>query len=316
MYAEPSGFDRGLLADRLEQHWRIAASSLEYQPVGFGTHHYLAVDRSGTRWWINVDDLTMKGWLGATVSDAFIELERCLATAVALRGLGLDFVHAPMASDDALLIRMPGSYAVSVYSYIEGRSSEHGAHAVEDERLRVLDAMTRMHEVGGRLTTSAPQRDPLAVPWRSSFATALSTLDTGWNTGPYGDATRALLRNRVDHVHGLFERYDRLASGVRAGEHDWTVTHGEPHAANVIWTSPETFVLIDWDTVAVGPPERDLWMLNPRPEDVDGSAIELFERWWALSEITGYTDLFRRPHDDDENTRLAWASLGEYLADP
>jgi len=40
------------------------------------------------------------------------------------------------------------------------------------------------------------------------------------------------------------------------------LTHGEPHRGNLIWT-PNGLRLLDWDTVAVGFPERDLWMVNP-----------------------------------------------------
>ena len=38
------------------------------------------------------------------------------------------------------------------------------------------------------------------------------------------------------------------------------MTHGEPHAGNVMRTD-EGRLLVDWDTVALAPPERDLWML-------------------------------------------------------
>ena len=40
----------------------------------------------------------------------------------------------------------------------------------------------------------------------------------------------------------------------------WVVTHGEPHPVNVMQTDAGR-VLIDWDTVAIAPPERDLWMV-------------------------------------------------------
>jgi uncharacterized protein len=44
------------------------------------------------------------------------------------------------------------------------------------------------------------------------------------------------------------------------------VTHGEPHPANVMLVTG-TLVLIDWDTVALAVPERDLWMVAPIGDD-------------------------------------------------
>jgi hypothetical protein len=68
------------------------------------------------------------------------------------------------------------------------------------------------------------------------------------------------------------------------------------------------YVLIDWDTVAFAPPERDLWMLvdgdttGPSAysaasgHPVDETAADFFRRRWTLSDIAAYTDVLRRPH--------------------
>jgi thiamine kinase-like enzyme len=123
----------------------------------------------------------------------------------------------------------------------------------------------------------------------------------------------------------MFDEYDELARTVGAGKDELVVTHGEPHAANVMW-SDDGLVLVDWDTTAIAPHERDLWMIEPRDDDdwaaytsgggspdIDRTAIDLYKLWWALSEITGYTNMLRSPHIDDANTRLAWTGLQEYL---
>ena len=56
------------------------------------------------------------------------------------------------------------------------------------------------------------------------------------------------------------------------------VTHGEPHPGNLITTSSDV-VVVDWDTVALSHPERDLWMIAGANEDV----------------VTRYRDLTRAP---------------------
>lgn len=315
MYAEPSGLDPRELERILSTRWRVDVADLRYEPVGFGTHHYVATDAKGVRWWVNVDDLPTKSWLGPNADDAFAELERCLATAVALRELGLEFVHAPCRCDtDDVLVRLSERFGVSVYAFIDGRSSDYGEHSSDAERLLVLAALARMHSTNKQLLPAVPRRDALEIPWRSSFLASLDDLGSPWGGGPFAEPARALLRDSVAKVHALFDRYDTLAQMLREDDRPWVVTHGEPHAANVIWTSDDTFLLIDWDTVAVGPPERDLWMVDNGGADVNATAIELFELWWRLSEITGYTDVFRRPHIEDANTRLAWKGLCAYLS--
>jgi len=53
MYTEPRDLDRAALMDSLAE-WGIAARSLEYLPVGFGTHHWAAVAMDGSRWFVSV----------------------------------------------------------------------------------------------------------------------------------------------------------------------------------------------------------------------------------------------------------------------
>jgi spectinomycin phosphotransferase/16S rRNA (guanine(1405)-N(7))-methyltransferase len=80
------------------------------------------------------------------------------------------------------------------------------------------------------------------------------------------------------------------------------------------------WLLIDWDTALVAPPERDLWSLDPG----DGSALaayadatgvtplaamlELYRIRWDLADIAVDVSRFRRPHpgsaDDDQSWQL------------
>jgi aminoglycoside phosphotransferase (APT) family kinase protein len=121
------------------------------------------------------------------------------------------------------------------------------------------------------------------------------------------------------------DRYDRLAANVRDRGGPLVVTHGEPHRANTI-TTAEGPVLIDWETTLLAPPERDLWAMaaeDPRiPDDyraltgtsVDDEALALYALWWELTEVCGYTAVFRAPHRESADTRQAWQGFEGYLA--
>jgi len=304
VYAEPPGFDREQLAATLRQGWGIAAQDLTYVPVGFGTHHY----RTGPGRWVNVD-----------VTPDVSRLDKALRAVAALAEAGLEFVHAPLRriDDSSRVAAMPGGYAVSVFDVIEGESYEYGEFPDARLRRQMLQALCRLHATR---PAAQPEPDSLAVPHRD---TVFDRLDQPWQGGPFGEPTRELIRSARAHIQALLDRYDELVPKVRAGRENWVVTHGEPHAGNVMTTPDGGIKLIDWDTVRLGAPERDLWMIAPRGEgewaaygssNVDPDAIELYRRWWALSEICEFTTVLRAAHLDDANTRIAWRELQNYLS--
>ena len=67
-----------------------------------------------------------------------------------------------------------------------------------------------------------------------------------------------LLDAHAPDLDVLLRTYEDLARRVASREDRFVITHGEPHAANAI-TAPSGLVLVDWDTVLLAPPERDLW---------------------------------------------------------
>ncbi len=58
-------------------------------------------------------------------------------------------------------------------------------------------------------------------------------------------------------------------------ESEFIRIHGDCHMANLIHRPGESFYLIDFDDMAVGPPVQDLWMLLPGELDESGYELEL-----------------------------------------
>jgi spectinomycin phosphotransferase len=89
-------------------------------------------------------------------------------------------------------------------------------------------------------------------------------------------------------------RFDELAVEVESNAEPVT-THGEPHPGNLI-ALQDRVVLVDWDTVALAPPERDLWMLDDGSTDsfarysqatgkaVDSAAVTVYRLSWTLAD--------------------------------
>ncbi|MEW9530951.1 phosphotransferase family protein [Microbispora sp. NPDC049125] len=137
------------------------------------------------------------------------------------------------------------------------------------------------------------------------------------------------------HVQRLLADFDRRVDQVRDTAAVWVVTHGEPHPGNVMRT-PAGLRLIDWNTVQIAPPERDLWMLtsafarmlgeDPVGDDgvlarctratgraVSPAGLALYPLWWRLADIAIFVDQLRRPHDTGENIAASLTYLTGYL---
>ena len=80
-------------------------------------------------------------------------------------------------------------------------------------------------------------------------------------------------------------------------------------------------MLIDWDTVGLAPPERDLWSLATETGDelrryteltgrpVDSAAIELYRVRWDLDDLSCFVRDLRAPHRRTPGTEHAWQVL-------
>jgi spectinomycin phosphotransferase len=117
-------------------------------------------------------------------------------------------------------------------------------------------------------------------------------------------------------VRELIAFADRLLEEMARRNSAWVVTHGEPHAANAMRT-PDGYVLIDWDTVALAPAERDLWMLGgdlavyteATGHAADEAALSFYRLAWDLGDLAEYVNALRGPHADTEDMRRALGAI-------
>ena len=133
-----------------------------------------------------------------------------------------------------------------------------------------------------------------------------------------------MLARHAARLGRALARFDELVRAAAGGSA--VITHGEPHPGNIIRRG-DRLLLIDWDTVGLALPERDLWMVagdgdagpyTRRYADltgrrVSGAAMDLYRLRWSLDDIALFVRDFRNPHEQDEDTELAWAGLAEEL---
>ena len=93
----------------------------------------------------------------------------------------------------------------------------------------------------------------------------------------------------------------------------------------VLARPPVSVHLVDWDTVGVAVPERDLWPFADDPEalaryaDVSGHVpdpdlLDLYRLRWDLRDVVEFVDLFGAPHRSSPDTERALAELAGVLA--
>jgi spectinomycin phosphotransferase/16S rRNA (guanine(1405)-N(7))-methyltransferase len=321
MQTPPDGLSPDRLARALTEMWGLVVASIEYLPVGFGSHHWVAVEPGGTTWFVTVDDLDAKQLDAGETRDAgFGRLRAALATAVDLYEAGVPFVVAPMPTrSGAPLVRLDARFAGALYPYVAGRRFSWGDALTHRQRGELLDLVVALHSTPTRVTPHVIT-DQHGVPYRDVLEAALDRSLAGWDDGPYGRATLDLVVESSAALRRVLGRFDDLVLGLRALEPALVVTHGEPHPGNTMATSGG-FVLIDWDTVLLAPPERDLWIMDPGDGSIleaytaaTGTALgrptlELYRVWWDLADLSAYVARFRRRHTGTEDDLQSWGEL-------
>lgn len=324
MRSPPEDFETDALIMSLAQGWGFDTDSASYAPVGGGSYHWVVTDVTGARGFVTVDDLDQKPWLGDTRDRVFEGLGRSFDTAVALRDSGLGFVVAPILTASGETVRRIGQrYAVAFFPFVDGQPGVFGQNEAA-ERSAILGMLAELHAATPIVASLALTID-LEIPGRRSLESALHDVDQTWSGGPFSEGARQLLALQASHVAERLALADRLSAEVGKSSDRWVITHGEPHAGNVMRT-PAGHVLIDWDTVALGPPERDLWMLlddgaveigvysAATDQQLDQAALRYFRLRWDLADIAAFTDLLRSPHHHNEDAARALDNLRGYLA--
>jgi spectinomycin phosphotransferase len=304
--------------------WGFDVGSAEYAAVGAGSYHWVVSGRNGTRVFATVDDLDQKFWLGDTRESVFDGLRRAFDTAAALRDCGLGFVVAPIPTSDGETVRRLGPrHTIALFPFAAGEAGRYGNYDPA-ARAAVVTMLAELHNATAA-AGSVANGAGLDVPGRHHIEAGLRELNQTWLGGPFSEPARQALADHADDVAELLALADRLAADVAGRDARWVVTHGEPHAANVMRTG-ESHVLIDWDTVALAPPERDLWMIvgdtgdeaaiyaDATGHEVDQAAVNFFRLTWDLKDLATYLDLLRAPHGHHEDTVQAYQGVRNCVA--
>jgi spectinomycin phosphotransferase/16S rRNA (guanine(1405)-N(7))-methyltransferase len=321
----PADLTEQKLLGALRAGWDIAVDSVDYVALGWGSHHWAARGSGDTRWFVTVDELDLRRvGTDEPVAAAFDRLAAALTTARVLHESGATWVVAPLRarSGEALVFLEP-RFSVAVFPYVDGERYSWGDFETPEHRCGVLDLVVALHTAPA--AARAPARaDDFVVPSRDAVEAAAAGGGLP-DCGPYAERTAALLAEHADQVHRLLSRYDGLVAATRSGPDRTVLTHGEPHRANTIRTTAG-WVLIDWDTVLLAPPERDLWSLDPGDGSVLAAyaratgtqpareVLDLYRVRWDVNDLAAYVARFSSAHADTPDDVESWEQLVSLMA--
>ena len=322
--APPEEFETSALIGFLADGWGFNVDSADYAAVGAGSYHWVVRDRKGTRAFVTVDELDRKPWLKDKRESVFDGLRRAFDTAAVLRDGGLEFVVAPIRTNSGETVRRVGErHTIALFPFVDGQVGRFG-HYDTVERTAVVKILAELHQATP-VVASVAGSTGVELPGRRQVEAALHELNQTWLGGPFSEPARQALADHASDVADLLALADRLAADVAGHGSEWVITHGEPHASNVMQIG-ESYALVDWDTVALAPPERDLWMVvgdtgdvatiytDATGHQVDQVAVDFFRLTWDLKDLATCIDVVRAPHRRSEDTVREFEGLTNCVA--
>lgn len=321
MRTAPVGLAATTVAAEVAKGWGVRVSRLRYLALGGGSYHWAAAASDGGRYFLTVDDLLDKPWLGEDPDSAFRGLRAAFDTALTLRDQArLDFVVAPVLSVHGQSAhRLNSRYSLAVFPYVAGKAGRWGTDLTRRDRNQLARLLAELHRSTPAVEALA-QRRGTALPGRAGLEAALGEVDEPWTGGPLAEQARAALASCAETVRNWMAVFDSFAARLLGSDASLVVTHGEPHPGNIMRAGGQ-IMLIDWDTVALARPERDLWMLdeaqtgvlaaytNATGRTVDAMAISYYRLAWTLADIAAFTGRLRSAHERNADSEHAWQAL-------
>jgi len=296
--------DAAVLA-AVRDRWLPEVDAVEHLPVGFGAWHWRASVAGRPTLFVTLDRLG-----GRHTIDS---LDAAYRGAAALASAGLAFVVAPRPTVDGAATVALGADRLSASPWVDGTSGDGDIRDAVEAR-RTASMLDALHAAA--LPAGLPHWAPLVSHDLPDLIG--DRVRATWDSGPYAERARVALEARLVDLDRWVRRYLHLAG--RTDPARWVATHGEPHTRNQLRTADGRTLLVDWESLKLGPRERDLRYLVDQGDGgrcgADPDLVEMFDLEWRLDEVAQYAEWFHAPHSGTESDRVALGGLLHELERP
>lgn len=166
-------------------------------------------------------------------------------------------VIPPLVFRSGETLGVHGALLFAVFPKCGGRSYDEYNR---DQWLELGRLLGRMHAVGA---AHLPEDRIRMRPGRSTRAQVDYIMRTRLLPPDLQDAYRKITDNLIKTIDPLFANIEMIR------------IHGDCHFANLIYRPDESFFIIDFDDMAIGPPVQDFWMLLPNYMEESHAEIDL-----------------------------------------
>ncbi len=189
-------------------------------------------------------------WSAAALQDEHDFLADLLAAEIPVIG--------PCTLIDGTTLATSGAIHFAVFPKKGGRSFDEFS---DDQWLQLGRLLGRTHAIG---STRSPKDRIIMAPDKSTRQQIDYILQGDFVPIDLREPLRTLTDAIINEITPLFRGVEMVR------------IHGDCHFANLLNRLDESFFLIDFDDMAVGPPVQDLWMLLPGYREESLPEIELF----------------------------------------
>jgi Ser/Thr protein kinase RdoA (MazF antagonist) len=167
-------------------------------------------------------------------------------------------VVAPLKLQDNRTLGRHGKIFFAVFPKKGGRSFDEYN---DDQWLELGHLLGRTHSVGAN---SMPQDRITMAPDQATRQQVDFILESNLMPSDLLSKYQALTGSLITEISPMFDGIEMIR------------IHGDCHFSNLIYRPDESFYIIDFDDMAVGPPVQDFWMLLPGYMEDSLAEIDIF----------------------------------------
>lgn len=243
----------------LLEQWHLDVSDIRFIPVGDSAYSYRIEIRPGGSYYLKVVD--QRGDVGQRTA-AQMRFSLPLQQLVAHQHLANVAAPFPKPTSAGKLHATSGPFLLALYTFIPGETLA-GAYPMSPGLVRQIgQALAALHtaQLPEAIQRLSPQ-DSLTAPFDAELLADLEALETiSAGDALFLQRLREIVWPRREQIRAFLAHSQEYAGKARQITVSSVVCHGDTWGGNLILAPSGQFMLLDWESAVMAPPERDAFI--------------------------------------------------------